>query len=395
MKRFTKCLYGVALWAALRFTTMASGQTHDHVMPAGAAELGATAVFDAQGILWAAFKKEGRVVVARSEDCGHSWLEPVRITPEPEATDTGGDARPKIALGPAGELYVTWTKALSKPYTGEIRFARSLDGGKTFSVPTAVHHDRQEITHRFDSIAVNGSGQIFVAWIDKRDLVAAADPKAYRGAAVYFAVSDDHGASFRGDFKLADHACECCRIALAANRDGTVSVFWRHIFEPNIRDHALATLRADGTSTAVTRVTFEDWRLDACPHHGPSLALDAAGQPHAIWFSGSPTARGIFYGQPGAKQGAPRQIGTDLATHADLAANGKRLAIAWKVFENNRTHLRGMISEDGGATWSESELASTAGPNDHPLILKCRNRFYVLWNTRDEPLGVIAFEGKP
>lgn len=384
----------VFLLTALLLAPAGFAQSHDHKAAMPPNELGATAVFDAKGVLWAAHKKEGRVVVSRSEDRGHSWFEPIRLTPEAEATDTGGDARPKIALGPGGELYVTWTKSLSKPYTGEIRFARSLDGGKTFSPSLVVHRDRQEITHRFDSLAVNPKGHIFVAWIDKRDLVAASGQSGmpYRGAAIYFAVSDDRGATFRGDFKLVDHACECCRIALATRPDGTVVALWRHIFAPNTRDHALATIFPDGQAGPIARATFEDWRIDACPHHGPSLAFDDSAQAHAVWFSGAANARGAFYGRLRDKApDALRALGSELAGHADLAVQGKRIAIAWKIFESNRTHLRGLISSDGGRTWQESDLASTAGPSDHPQVLARGDRFYVLWNTRDEPLGLIAF----
>jgi hypothetical protein len=383
-------ILALALTTALRGQAPAPAPIHNHPGMGAAADLGATAVFDTKGVLWAAHKQDGCVVVRRSEDRGHSWFEPIKLTPSPEATDTGGDARPKIALGQAGELYVTWTKSLSQPYTGEIRFARSLDGGKTFSASSVVHHDRQEITHRFDTLAVNSKGQVFVAWIDKRDLVAAPDAKSYRGAAIYFAVSDDRGASFRGDFKLVDHACECCRIALAPRPDGTVAAFWRHIFEPNLRDHALATLRPDGTASAVTRATFEDWRIDACPHHGPSVALDATGRVHAVWFSAAPNTRGAFYGRLGdGKPEAVRPLTGDLPGHADLAVLGSRLALAWKTFSDNRTRIRAALSTDGGATWREEELASTAGPADHPQLLTHHGRFYLFWNTRDEPLGLI------
>jgi hypothetical protein len=165
------------------------------------AELGAYAAFDAKGNLWAVHKVSGHIAVNRSTDQGRTWSNAVLVTSAPARTDFGGDARPKIAVGPQGELYVTWTTPLGKPYTGEVKFSRSLDGGRTFSAPQVVHHDRQEITHRFDSLAVGAHGEVFVAWIDKRDgAAAAAKSEPYRGAAVYFAVSDDRGATFRGDF---------------------------------------------------------------------------------------------------------------------------------------------------------------------------------------------------
>jgi hypothetical protein len=361
---------------------------------AAQAELGAQAAFDPQGGLWAVHKVSGHITVSHSADRGRTWSSPVLVTPAPEPTDTGGDARPKIALGAAGEIYLTWTKPLAKPYTGEIRFARSLDGGRTFSAPIVVHHDRQEITHRFDTIAVTRDGKLFVAWIDKRDLGADADSlkPAYRGAAVYFAVSDDRGASFRGDFKAADHACECCRLALAPRSDGGAMVMWRHIFHPNVRDHAVTTLFPDGTTSALQRASFEDWRIDACPHHGPALAVDGANRRHAVWFSGAPERRGVFYGRPRENGGdLPRRIGGDGAGHADLAVDGLNVAIAWTSYADGRTQLRGMISGDGGKTGHEMELASVAGPADYARVLAFGGQFYVFWHSREAPLRVVAF----
>jgi hypothetical protein len=353
------------------------------------AELGAIAVFDSAGTLWAAHKVHGFIAVSRSDDAGRTWSKPVHVNAKVEVTDTGGDARPKIAIGPGGQIYVTWTKALSKPHTGEIRFSRSLDGGRTFQPPSTVHKDRDEITHRFDAIAVNGRGQVFVAWIDKRDLIAATAAKTpYRGAAVYYAVSDDFGASFRGDFKLADHGCECCRISLVTRDDDTVHAMWRHVFEPNIRDHAVTQLHADGRAGVVRRATFENWKVDACPHHGPSLAAQAGGPFHAVWFTLAPKKEGIYYGRL-RDQGvdAQRRVGDDTAAHADLAVSGKRVVIAWKEFDGEHSKLRAMVSEDGGDRWKEHVLASTGGASDQPKVLARGEQFYVFWNTRNEPLS--------
>jgi hypothetical protein len=363
-------------------------------MNPGQSEVGACAAFDAQGVLWAIHKISGHIAVRRSADFGKSWSNPVLVTPQPEQTDPGMDSRPKIALGPKSEIYVTWTKPLSKPYTGEVKLSRSLDGGRTFSTPMVVHQDRQEITHRFDALAVNARGQVFVAWIDKRDGVAAAAANAglYRGAAVYFAVSDNQGATFRGDFKAAKHSCECCRIALMPEADGSVTAMWRHVFDPNIRDHAVATLREDGTVSGLRRATFDDWRIDVCPHHGPGLSEDADGRLHAVWFSGAPQHTGVFYGRlDETGVSAQKRVGGETAEHADLAVAGHRVAIAWKEFDGERTKLRGMISEDDGVTWREQELASTAGASDHPHVLTFGQRFYVSWNTQNEPLTIVAW----
>ena len=360
---------------------------------AGLAELGATAAFDSRGTLWAAHQTAAGVSVSRSGDLGKSWSAPVAVSREIEPTDAGADARPKIALGPQGEIYVTWTRPLAKPYTGEICFTRSLDGGATFDPPRTVHRDRQVITHRFDALTVDALGRVVVAWVDKRDLVAApAAGPAYRGAAIYFAISDDRGAAFRADTKLADHSCECCRIALVPRPDGSVVALWRHIFDPNIRDHAIGVITADGRAGGMQRASFDDWAIDACPHQGPALAIDDRERRHAVWVTGSPKAPGVFYGRPidGRIEGL-RRIGNGAAERPDVAVLGRQVAVVWKQFDGTRSQLQGLLSPDGGDTWRELALAATDGASDHPRLLTRDGRFHVFWNTRLQPLSVTSF----
>ena len=75
--------------------------------------------------------------------------------------------------------------------------------------------------------------------------------------------------------------------------------------------------------------------------------------------------------------------------HADLAAAGNRIAVAWKEFDGERSRLRAMRSDDAGATWRESELASSGGPSGHPFVLARDGAFHVFWNRRDAPLSVV------
>jgi len=374
-----------------------SAHGHDHKAMGGAgkmarAGLAASAAFDDRGRLWAVSVAGEYVEVRSSTDFGATWSSPVKVNPVAEPVEADGDSRPRIAVGTGGEIYVTWTKPLAKPFTGEIRFSRSVDGGKTFSTPRPVHADRQVITHRFDSMTITRDGRVLVAWVDKRDLVAAGGKAAdYAGAAIYYAVSDDRGASFRGDFKAADNSCECCRIALVPQPDGNVLALWRHVFPGSVRDHALATLGVDGKVTGMRRATWDGWTIDACPHHGPSLAVDGQGRLHAVWFSDARQKSGVFYGRLEADRVVgERRVGGATAEHADLAVSGQRVAIAWKEFDGRNSQLRALVSNDGGATFSERELAATADASDQPRLLSYDGKFYVFWNTRREPLRVVS-----
>ena len=130
--------------------------------------LGASAAFDASGILWVVSKGGEHVVLHRSADFGQTWSWGMAVNLVPEPVRADGEARPKIVVGPKGELYVSWTQPLAKPSTGLIRFTRSLNQGKTFSTPVTVHADRREILRRFDALTVNRDGRMFIAWVDNR-----------------------------------------------------------------------------------------------------------------------------------------------------------------------------------------------------------------------------------
>ncbi|HEX5802942.1 MAG TPA: exo-alpha-sialidase, partial [Azospira sp.] len=289
-------------------------------------ELGSSAAFAPDGSLVVVGKQGEHIVLYRSADDGASWAPPVLVNAQPEPISADGENRPKVAFAADGAVLVSWTRPLGTPFSGAIRLARA-DDGQRFAPPITVHRDPAEITHRFDSLLVAPDGRVLVAWIDKRDLESAkAAQEAYRGAAVYLAVSADGGRSFQAERKIADHSCECCRIAAAVDADGSPLFLWRHVFTPNERDHAIVRVAADGSPETPLRATFDRWRIDGCPHHGPSLAVDAQGARHAVWFNQIDGEGQVSYGRLPRRHGeavvGQRRVGGAGAAHADLALSG-------------------------------------------------------------------------
>jgi hypothetical protein len=394
--------FGLLGLACMAFSVSAQDQHAQHKgMKPGRIELGTSAAVDAQGRLWVASVEPatggqatgGYVVLQMSSDMGKTWSPAKRVQQTTEPIEATGESRPKLAFGAKDEIYIAYTKPLAKPFTGEIRFVRSTDGGKTFSPPATVHANRDLITHRFESLIVDREGRLYVAWIDKRDLHAAT--QKYAGAALYYAVSDDAGATFRGDYKIADHSCECCRIALALDPQGRPVALWRHVFEPNARDHALATLAPDGKVDGFARATHDDWRIDACPHHGPGLAFAADGVRHQVWFNGMEEGGGVFHAAVNAsgKLGQARRLGSAQAAHADVVASGREVALAWKEFDGKSTAIVVQLSSDGGQTWQESELLRTQGASDQPRLLNTPAGIVLVWRTQDEGVRVAGLKG--
>ncbi len=337
------------------------------------------------GTLWAVgVDREGRLFIQTRDDRGQEWGAPRLLDIGNDKVSADGENRPKLAFGPDQHVVISYTQPLAKPYTGEIRMLRSVDGGVTFSTPQTVHQDRQMITHRFESLAFDAKGTLHTVWIDKRDQVLAAGT-GYRGAAIYRNESRDGGKSFGPDLKLADHSCECCRIALAPTPDGGIAAMWRHVFAPNVRDHAFAILGA--TTPAPMRASFDEWKLNACPHHGPGLSPARDGGYHAVWFGEKAGRAAVRYGRlaaDGSPQGTVRELPDPRAEHADVMATGATLAIVWRSFDGRQSRLRAWLSSDDGASFALRELAASEDENDHPRLIAAPDGIIALWRTAKE-----------
>lgn len=378
-----------SVWiAALLSFVAVTAQAAGHSAAAAAPKLAAHAAFDAKGRLWIAGIDGERVVLRRSDDAGRTFDAPRVVNATPEPIDAGNEAGPKIAFGTRGEIYLTWTRPLARPYTGLVRFSRSLDDGATFAAPVTVHRDASEITHAFDALGVDADGRVFVAWIDKRDRVAAdARDTPYAASAIYYAWSDDRGASFAPERKLADHACECCRLALARTPRGGVALLWRQVFDGGIRDHAWAELSPGAQAPVVHRASYENWAFEGCPHHGPSLAFARDGTAHAVWYSAAQGNK-IFYGQL-QNDAAPRalkQIAGAGASYADVAVDGRNVWVAWTQVGDAGRSLQVAASRDGGATFDAPRtLATSDATVTQPRLVVHEGKAHALWSKADGP----------
>ena len=369
----------LALGSALAQPAAPMGHSHN--------TLASGAAFAPDGTLWiTGLNATGQLFVQHTTDSALQQWTPPQVLAADADISADGENHPKLAFGPKGTVVLSYTQPHPKPYTGFIRMLRSTDAGQSFGPPVTVHHDRQEITHRFESIAFDAQGDLHTLWIDKRDL--AAKGKGYVGAAIYTNVSHDAGASFGPDTKLADHSCECCRIALATGPDGQLRALWRHVFGEQTRDHAFASL-APGAPAAV-RASYDDWQINACPHHGPGLArADVPGPAgyHAIWFGirqvqGAAQAA-VRYGRLDALgQPVPdtvRALPDARAEHADVAASGPKVAVVWRSTQGHTSRLVAWLSTDGGQNFERRELAQTEELNDHPRLVQSGTRMVVVW----------------
>ena len=374
-----------------------AGQSqHNHAKHKIKSQLATGVAISPDGKLWIVGLNERLQLFVQNSTLNKlsEWSEPKEIDTGGDAISADGENRPKIAFGPNGWVVISYTQPLAKPYTGFIRMLRSTDGGKTFSAPFTVHQDRQEITHRFESIAFDAKGDLHTLWVDKRDQPTRNSGKSYVGAAIYRNVSHDGGATFESDTKLADHSCECCRIALTQDQSGQLKAMWRHVFGEQTRDHAFANVESNAPNQ-ITRASYDEWQINACPHHGPGLAFNAAepkGGYHAIWFGlrqeKDQTIGGVRYARLDAK-GEPvpntlKMLPDTRAEHADVMAYENNVAIAWRSSEGNKTTLKAWLSRDSGNTFELKSIGEAVGNNDHPRLAQLGSRMVVVWRLSEE-----------
>ncbi|HXH82629.1 MAG TPA: hypothetical protein VNN07_06840, partial [Candidatus Tectomicrobia bacterium] len=234
-------------------------------------------------VAWAAREGDRKLVRLARPGSGQPA---VAVTPDGLEVDALHQA-PGLAIGPDGEVYVSWSSSKPKPpgtlFASDLRLSRSLDGGRTFDHHLRVNEDRP-ISHAFEGIAVAGDGAVIASWIDARDGGRPATWAARvveRGSRVEHAVQLDPG-----------ETCVCCRVSVAAGPDRTVAVAWRGVLPGQVRDMLVALSRDGGRTFARPSLVHADgWKITACPHRGGRLAIDGAGRLYAAWYTEGPRER--------------------------------------------------------------------------------------------------------
>lgn len=345
-----------------------------------------SAIFDQNGRLWAVWDQGGKVYVSHSNDFGKTFSPAAAVNPAAEPVESGGESRPKIALSKIGAVYVAWTKGSGQPGAGEIRFSRSLDGGKTFTAPVQIGGGAAEAGHSLESLAVNDRDYIYLAWVAGRN----------EAAALYYAYSSDGGRGFHAEKKIAGPVCGDCRLAMKIDSKKFPAILWRQAFEGRTHGHALTHFAAKDQPGPIQRVSEDTCKNGNCSGHGPALAIAPQGEYYAAW-AGKGDAQGLYFSASldhGKTFSPPIGFGrTPQAEHPDMLADGQSIHLAWTESDGKKTLLLGQSSIDGGLSWSPAKtLAETEGNADYPFVLAQQGRHYVAWQTAEWGFRLIAID---
>ncbi|MCK5354680.1 MAG: exo-alpha-sialidase, partial [Methyloprofundus sp.] len=267
-------------------------------------------------------------------------------------------------------------------------FSYSDNQGKTFSTPALISDHATTDMHYMDKMLLDKAGDIHFFWHDRRN--KAENNKLSGSISLYHAQTKSMGT---GEFKneLITHSvCSCCRTAISLSAQGEPVLLIRMAFPDGSRDHALLSKTSATEWGDIKRISDDHWVIDACPEHGPALAIDQQGRSHLTWFSLGDKRQGIFYAQTdnkGDTVSSPMPLGNNefLASHPDVLASQQRVALAWTEYNGSETSLYTQLSNSRGAAWQAAKkVASSTDSVGYPKLLNHNGRIFISWITHNE-----------
>lgn len=206
--------------------------------------------------------------LTKSSDEGQSFGPAVRINDD---EGTAVQFKPTLALGPKGEIYAAWRD--SRKGDADIFFARSTDGGRTFSKNFSVIDDPKPNYQGNPSMATDRKGNIYLAFGDLRD----------EDANIYMAVSTNGGRSFTKNRRVDDdaHRTRQNHPAVAADEIGTIYIAYED-FRNGLPDVYL-TRSLDGGKTFEASRKLNDDTNDVI-QSSPTIAAGNKGLVVVAWI---------------------------------------------------------------------------------------------------------------
>jgi hypothetical protein len=258
---------------------------------------------------------------ATSVDGGETFAAKYSV-PLITGVSTHAEGMPKVAFKADGTIVAAYEARRPTPesrFAGNIYYRMSTDDGLTWSAAQFVHTDTTAGQSRsfFDMTALP-NGEIGISWLGER-------PSAEGGRPVRFAQTTP-GKGFGTEMTAKEGACQCCRTNLFVDQQRQVHIFFRDILEGGIRDIGHVKSANGGAFQSVGVVYNDQWRIDGCPHTGPSTAqLETA--LYTAWYTGAESGQGIKVSSGDGH--LLTYIDNTGAQHPQIASDGQSLALAW------------------------------------------------------------------
>jgi hypothetical protein len=317
------------------------------------------------GVVWVDQSRKDVFFQLYNSDGEPRFGEPVNVSRSPDVFSW----LPRVVISQenAHEVYILWQEIVFSGGThgGEIFFARSADGGRTFSSPrnlstTPAGAAKGRLNARYwDNgsldIVRNHDGTLFVAWTE------------YEGR-LWFGVSHDNGKSFSEPLRVAgDYNYPARGPSIAVNGDSIIYLAWT-IGEDPAADIHLAQSSDGGKTFGEPHAVFEsDGHCDA-----PKIAVDRNGIVHLVYAESpaGPFQRYQIRYSRLDRDGNHLEGSRELSSHQSdrfeslnfpslsLDASGS-VYVLWELFPDRSHRSLGLgftYSPDGGETFESSVI---------------------------------------
>jgi hypothetical protein len=374
-------------------------------------------------------------------------VQTLREIPSPAARDSG---QPNLAVGPAGEIYLSWIETLdsgepalkfavrkddkwSPPQTiagGEqlvvnmadfpsllplaggvlaahwttfvphsegydVNIAFSRDQGRTWSKPVIPHRDRAPVEHGFVSMLPADNGSVGVIWLDSRKLSkknAAAAGSAGDVAMMYTTVALD--GKLGPEVSIDNRVCECCQPSAVPTANGILAAY-RDRTDQEIRD--ISVVSFDGNKWSAPKNVFADnWKINACPVNGPAIASHK-NYVAIAWFTAAnnqPKVEVAFSNDGGNTFGAPVQVDDgNPAGRVGVAVLDSGSAVVSWVARGDQGDQRVQVRTrqvDTDGTRHPSLLVGTTSSGNFPRIKRTGDSVLFTWTERTKDQVLVS-----
>ncbi|HVR44660.1 MAG TPA: hypothetical protein VMS56_14585 [Thermoanaerobaculia bacterium] len=331
------------------------------------------------------------VRLARYEE--GSWTDPVTVASGNDLFVNWADF-PSVHAFDDGSLAAHWLqKSGPGVYAYDVRIARSVDGGASWSEPLTPHRDGTSTEHGFVSLGHReGSTDLEAVWLDGRNMAGTHDGHAGGDMTLRWARIDTEGVIVE-EAELDPRVCECCQTSLAMLPSGPL-VAYRDRSADEIRDVALVRRTAEGWSEP--RLVHDDgWRIEGCPVNGPQV--DALGSDAVVaWFSGAGgTLRTsvAFTSDGGASWSAPIAIdgGRPLGRVDVLLLEPDKAVVTWLERGDEGAEIRTRVVGTDGRAGPAVRVggSSPARAAGFPRTARLGDRVFYAWTDPTEPPRIL------
>lgn len=327
---------------------------------------------------------------------GNKWSSPSLIA-EGENWFVNWADFPSLIVMSDGSMAAHWlVKSGTDTYAYDVNISRSTDRGKTWSKPLKPHRDNAPTEHGFVSMFPLPNGRVAAAWLDGRQFKAKDHGDGGHGASSnemtlrYTTIARD--GRLTEDEMLDGRVCECCQTSAAMTSEGAVVVY-RDRSEKEIRDISIVRF-VKGRWSEPRSVHKDGWEINGCPVNGPSVAAD--GRRVAVaWFTGAkdtPRVNVAFSNDSGASFSQPIQVDdSDPVGRVSVVMlkDGSALVV-WMERKGKEAEIKmRRIRPDGSRTDSTKVAASSAArASGFPRVARSEGNIIFAWTESGSPSRV-------